>query len=177
MHIALLRGVNVGKGKPVAMADLQRMMSELGLAGARTLPRSGNIVFEAGAAPPSELEELLEQQALARLGLKTLVFVRTAAEWREAIAHNPFPQEAEHDPSHLLLVAFRQAPGAEAVAGLQAAIPGREQIKAWDRHAYVVYPDGIADSQLTPALWSRWLAPGTARNWNTSRKLAAMVGG
>ena len=72
------------------------------------------------------------------------------------------------------MLKFKEAPAAEAVAGLQAAIPGREQIKAWDRHAYVVYPDGIAESQLTPALWSRWLPPGTARNWNTARKLAAM---
>jgi uncharacterized protein (DUF1697 family) len=173
--IAMLRGVNVGKGKPVAMAELQRMMAELGFAGAQTLLRSGNLVFDPGGEAPPELEALLEREAEARLGLKTQIFVRTAAEWSQALAHNPFGEEAGRDPAHLLVVAFRQAPSAEAMAGLSAAIPGRERIAAWDRHAYVVYPDGIADSSLTPKLWAKWLPPGTGRNWNTALKLATMV--
>lgn len=175
--IALLRGVNVGKGKPVAMADLAATATDLGFAGARTLLRSGNLMFEAGAQAPETLEPLLERALEARLRLKTRVFVRTAAAWREALAHNPFPDQAAGDPSHLLLVALESAPDADAVAGLQAAIRGREQVRAWERHAYVVYPDGIADSSLTPQLWARWLPLGTGRNWNTALKLAAMAGG
>ena len=175
MHIALLRGINVGKGRPAAMTDLVAMMDQLGFAGARTLLRTGNIVFDGGPTPPAELEALLEREAEARLGLKTLIFVRTAVEWRQAIARNPFPEAAQSDPAHLLLFAFRQAPEPDKVEGLQAAVPGRERIGAWDRHAYVVYPDGIGTSKLTPALWGRWLPPATGRNWNTALKLAAMV--
>jgi uncharacterized protein (DUF1697 family) len=177
MHIALLRGVNVGRGKPVAMADLAAMMAALGFGGARTLLRSGNIVFEAGAASPSELEPLLEQQIEVRLGVRTMVFVRSAEEWRQALAGNPFPSEAEQDPARLHLFALKAAPDEAAIRGLQAAIPGRERIGGCGRHLYVVYPDGAAAASLTPGLWARWLDPGTARNWNTARKLEAMAAG
>ena len=44
-HVALLRGINVGKAKRVAMADLRGLMEELGYTEVRTLLNSGNVVF------------------------------------------------------------------------------------------------------------------------------------
>jgi uncharacterized protein (DUF1697 family) len=45
------------------------------------------------------------------------------------------------------------------------------------RQAYIVYPNGIVRSRLTNALLERNLATrGTARNWNTVMKLAALAG-
>ncbi len=173
--IALLRGINVGKGKPVAMDALTSMMTALGFEGARTLLRTGNIVFDAGDAAPAALEALLEREAEARLGLKTEFHVRTAAQWAEAVARNPFPREAREDPSHLVLAAFKTAPASEAVAALQSQIRDREQVRAWDRFAYITYPDGIGPSRLTPAMLDLALGRGTARNWNTVLKLAAMI--
>ena len=177
MHIALLRGVNVGRGKPLAMADLAATMAALGFGGARTLLRSGNVVFEAGAASPAELEPLLERQIEARLAVKTMVFVRSGEEWRQALAANPFRAEAESDPAKLHICALREAPDEAALQGLQAAIPGPERVAGFGRHVYVVYPEGAGASSLTPGLWARWLTPGTARNWNTARKLEAMAAG
>ena len=46
-HIALLRGINVGKAKRVPMADLRALMQGLGHANVRTLLNSGNAVFDA----------------------------------------------------------------------------------------------------------------------------------
>jgi len=48
MHVALIRGINVGKAKRVAMADLRALLVELGYGEPRTLLNSGNVVFEAG---------------------------------------------------------------------------------------------------------------------------------
>jgi uncharacterized protein (DUF1697 family) len=59
-HVALLRGINVGKAKRVAMADLRALLEELGYADVRTLLNSGNVVFTAPRAakgdpgPPEE---------------------------------------------------------------------------------------------------------------------------
>ena len=45
------------------------------------------------------------------------------------------------------------------------------------RHAYIHYPNGAGDSKLTSAVIARHLGtPGTARNWNTVGKLAALAG-
>ena len=49
-HVALLRGINVGKAKRIAMADLKTLMERLGYREVRTLLNSGNVVFTAPAA-------------------------------------------------------------------------------------------------------------------------------
>ncbi|MGH7659270.1 MAG: DUF1697 domain-containing protein, partial [Gemmatimonadales bacterium] len=43
-HVALLRGINVGTARRVAMADLRALMESLGYTGVRTLLNSGNVV-------------------------------------------------------------------------------------------------------------------------------------
>lgn len=175
--IALLRAVNVGGHAPIRMADLRALAAETGLAEPRTLLQSGNLVF-AGKGPAEALERTLEQALAQRLGLDTEVFVRSAADWAGLIARNPFPDEAESDPSHLVLLPLKQAPDTAAVAALQAGIAGREQLRADGRHAYVSFPDGIGRSKLTMAAIEKKLGTsGTGRNWNTVLKLAALAGG
>jgi uncharacterized protein (DUF1697 family) len=135
------------------------------------------VVFRSGAHTAAQLERLLEQAALKRLGLETDFFVRTTADWKALIAGNPFPKEAELDPSHLLVVFLKDAPDPENVTALQKAIVGREVVRAKGRHAYVVYPDGIGRSRLTSALIEKKLGTrGTGRNWNTVQKLGALAG-
>ena len=52
--IALLRGVNVGKGKRVPMAELRDLLSGLGFAEVTTLLNSGNAVFRATGSSPAK---------------------------------------------------------------------------------------------------------------------------
>ena len=47
MHVALLRGINVGKAKRVPMADLRTLCEELGYGDVSTLLNSGNLIFSA----------------------------------------------------------------------------------------------------------------------------------
>lgn len=157
------------------MAELRALLESLGLAGARTLLQSGNALFRSGEASTARLERLLEEEAKKVLGLETDFLVRTLAEWDEAIARNPFLEEAERDPAHLLVMFLKSAPAASAVKALQSAIAGRETVRAAGRQAYLVYPDGIGDSRLTIGVIEKHLGTrGTARNWNTVRKLAAL---
>ena len=44
-YVALLRAVNVGGRKSVAMADLRALFADLGFAGVQSLLQSGNVVF------------------------------------------------------------------------------------------------------------------------------------
>src|SRR5262245_38175582 len=44
-HVALLKAVNVGGHGAVAMADLRRVLTEIGLTDVRTLLQSGNVLF------------------------------------------------------------------------------------------------------------------------------------
>lgn len=175
-HAALLRGINVGGHKKVAMSDLRDLVTRLGLDDARTLLQSGNVVFRSEGRTGAQLERLLEAATAKQLDLQTEYFVRTLAEWKSIIARNPFRDEAERDPSHLLVMFLRSAPDPGDLTRLRAAISGRESVRAVGKQAYIVYPDGIGTSRLTNALIERTLgARGTGRNWNTVMKLQDLL--
>jgi uncharacterized protein (DUF1697 family) len=177
-RIALLRGINVGGRNLAAMAELRAMLTALGFGPVRSLLQSGNLVFDGPGPGGARLERLLERHAEQRLGLRADFLVRTADEWRAIVAANPFPREAARDPAHLLVMALKTPPAAGGVGALREAIAGRERIAAHGRELYVVYPDGVGRSPLTGALIERKLGVrGTARNWNTVLKLAALAAG
>jgi len=175
-YIALLRAVNVAGRNLVAMSDLRATIEQLGFTGVRTLLQSGNVVFQGPRASAAALERKLEAATAKELGVTTDYVVRTADEWQASIAKNPFPDEAKHDPSHLVVMPLKSPPNSAAVQALEAAIRGPEQIAVRGRELYATYPAGIGRSKLTVALIERKLgAVGTGRNWNTVLKLAALV--
>ena len=175
-HIALIRGINVGGHRAVAMSDLRDMLAELGFDDPRSLLQSGNLVFRSNARTDASLRRLLESEAEKRLRLRADFFIRSAKEWREVVARNPFRKEAERDPSHLVVMFLKVAPDANDVKAVQAAIVGSEIVRSDGRHLYIVYPAGIGKSRLTNVLIEKNLGiRGTARNWNTVLKLAALA--
>jgi len=172
-YLALLRGINVGGHRQVAMADLRALVAGLGFTDARTLLQSGNLIFRSDHRTTARLELLLEAETERRLGLETAYFVRSARDWDGVVARNPFRAEAARDPARLAVMFLKEVPAARNVAALRAAITGREVVRAAGRHLYIVYPDGMGRSRLTHALIEKLLGTrATGRNWNTVRKLA-----
>ena len=174
-YIGLLRGINVGGNKMVAMAELREMVTALGFSDVKTLLQSGNVVFRRPARASAKLESQLEAALEKRFGMHVDFHVRTAGEWRALVDANPFPVEAKNDPGHVLVTCFKAPLDPASVEALRAAIPGRETLHVDGRHLYMVFPDGIGTSKA-PALADKKLgARGTARNWNTVLKLAALT--
>src|ERR1700722_4098336 len=176
-YVALLRGVNVGGNRVIAMQALREFLDTLGCERPRSLLQSGNLVFDSRKTTSDAVERWLEAEAATQLGLTTQFFVRTAAEWRDVVARNPFTDEAETDPARLHVVALKHVPAKPRAEAARAAIVGREVGEPGSRHLYVMYPDGVGNSKLTAAVIdSRLGTRCTARNWNTVRKLAALSG-
>jgi uncharacterized protein (DUF1697 family) len=175
--VALLRAVNVGGTKAVAMPALCKLLTGLGFTDVKSLLQSGNLVFGCNGSAGAALEQKLEAAVATGLGVQTAFFVRSARDWNAIVAANPYPEAARDDPSHLVVMTFKAAPAAKEIAALRAAISGRETVTAIGKQLYAVYPDGIGTSKLTNAIIERKLGqPGTARNWNTVQKLATAVG-
>jgi uncharacterized protein (DUF1697 family) len=176
LSVALLRSINLGGHKSVRMNDLRDVFTGLGFDQVRSLLQTGNVIFESGSQTTARVEERLETAINERLALETDFFVRSAAEWKAIVAHNPFRVEAGRDPAHLLVVFLKDTPGPSHVAALRAAISGRERVATRGRQAYIVYPDGIGRSRVTISLIERKLATrGTGRNWNTVLKIADLL--
>lgn len=167
LQAALLRGVNLGKRKLI-MNELRALVEGAGYTNVQTLLASGNLIFDA-KEKGGKLEAQLEKLILDGLDLKTDVFVRTHDELAAIIAANPFKPFAKAQPN-FLVVNFMRAPAtkAELNAMQKTAILG-EEIRQGDGCLYIKFPSGQGPSKLkTPKL-------GTARNWNTVTKLAALT--
>jgi uncharacterized protein (DUF1697 family) len=175
-YVALLRAVNLAGHNSISMADLKAVAAGAGLAEPRTLLQSGNLLFQSTARSSAGLEKVLETALAKELDLKTPVMVRSLAEWRAAIAANPHAAEARKDPGHLLLMPLKGKPPAAGVAALQAAIVGRETVRAVGSALYMIYPDGIGRSKLKTSLIEKKIGVvGTGRNWNTVLKVLAAL--
>ncbi len=171
-YVALLRAVNLAGRNSVAMADLRAWIEKLGFSNPRTLLQSGNLIFDGRARSAARLEAMLEAEARKRFKFDIAIALRTADDFAVVVDRNPFPKEAVSDPGHLLVVFMKGAIAPGNLEALQAAIVGREVVRADGRHLYAVYRDGVGRSKLTAALIERKLGVvGTGRNWNTVLKL------
>src|SRR5262245_50141910 len=105
---ALLRGINVGRAKRVAMSDLRELLGEIGFNDARTLLNSGNVVFVAKSGAAKTHADAIRAAVAAKLGVDAHVVVKSKSEVHAALDSNPLGKIATDD-SRLLLV-FAQSP-------------------------------------------------------------------
>ena len=169
--VALLRGINVGKAKRVAMADLRAVAEGLGHTEVRTLLNSGNMVFRARAGTPAKIGAALEKAILEKLKVQSRVTALSADELEDIARANPLLKKATNHS--LLLVAVLQGSGKE-LEGIAKAKWGTEAIAVGPRAAYLWCPNGQIDSPVAKAVWKALKDGVTARNWATIEKLRAL---
>src|SRR5262245_5276588 len=104
VHVALLRGINVGGKNLLPMKGLVGLFTEAGCGSVRTYIQSGNVVFTATASGAKALPRRIEEAIAKRFKIKAPVIVRTAKELAQVAAKNPFLAAGE-DPD-LLHVMF-----------------------------------------------------------------------
>ena len=175
VHVALLRGINVGGGNQIKMADLRALAGELGWTRAETYIQSGNLLFEADGERAA-LEAALETGIERRFGLNIPAIVRAADEWPSFVAANPFPDAAEAEPNRLMMLLSKRPLDPDVAAAIQERARDGERVAAAGNALWIHYAGGAGTSKLTPALIDRLLgSPATARNWRTVLKLQEML--
>ena len=171
--VALLRGINVGRAKRIAMADLRALFAELGLTDARTLLNSGNVVFGSPRHRPAAAAALIEAVLPARLGVAARVTVLDAGQLATLVAANPLAAQFE-DHSRLLAFILPGAQQAGLLTPLAAQDWGRDRLHVAGNAAYVACPGGVLDSKLAMTVTRLLGEHTTSRNWNTVLKLHAL---
>jgi len=171
--IALLRGINVGKAKRVAMADLRDLLERAGFFDVRTLLQSGNVVLSASGSTAS-LTAKMERAFETTLGFSSRFTVLPATELDAIIADNPLPI-AVTEPSRFLVGVLADASVRERLTPLEASDWGDERIALGERVAYVWCPRGQAESPLSEAVARAARDRITTRNWATLTKLQALA--
>ena len=174
--VALLRGVNVGRAKRVAMADLRALVEALGYGEVRTVLASGNVVFAAPGAAAAEAAGRIETALAAKLGLASRVTVLTATELAAVVADNPLHQGAEN-PSRLLVAILSRPADRARLDPLVRRDWAPDALALGARVAYLWCPLGILVSPLAQAVGRALGEWATTRNWATILKLHALAGG
>lgn len=175
MWVALLRGINVGRNKRLAMADLRALLESLGYRDVRTLLQSGNALFITDRGRGPVLERAIASRISADLGMDVKVLVRRAAELGSVVDANPFMAPGV-DVSQLHAAFVSAAPPASAFAALHPADFAPDEFAVGDRVLYLRTPDGVRASRLPD--WERLLGLAvTVRTWNTVTRLHALASG
>jgi uncharacterized protein (DUF1697 family) len=169
-YVALFRGINVGKAKRIAMADLRKLLETLGYTGVKTLLNSGNAVFTGGAGAASGHAERIRAAVARRLGVDAIVVVKSAAEVAGVMAGNALAKHAS-DPARLLVAVTGDAAVLASVKTVAAKSWGTEKIHVGKYAVYVWCADGILESQALTAVMKGLASAGTTRNWTTFGKI------
>ena len=181
-HVALLRGINVGGGGKVPMAQLRALVTRLGHSDVATYIQSGNIVFTPARDDETALAAELTRAIAEEFGVRTSVIVLSRPELAAVIEANPYPDEPDKRFVHGVFLAAEpddvaRQRVADAVAAV-AAKGSRDEAAYVGRTLYLHTPDGFGTSELVRELTlkqkSKPPATGTARNWNTIARLLAL---
>jgi uncharacterized protein (DUF1697 family) len=175
-HVALIRGINVGRAKRVAMSDLREIVEGLGYGDVRTLLNSGNVVFTVPASAAKGPAARIEKAMAARLGISARVAVLTAAELAAVVADNPLGKMAD-DPARLFVTVLLDPADRKHLLPLARQDWKPDVLAVGARAAYLWCPRGMMDSRLAAEVIRLLGDGGTTRNWATVTKLHALAGG
>jgi uncharacterized protein (DUF1697 family) len=174
-HVAFLRGINVGRNKRVAMADLRTAVTRLGFTDVKTLLNSGNVVFTGTPAAARRAPADLQAVIASDLGVECAVVVRSAAEVTGVMATAPLLDVATN-PSRHFVGFLADVPSAGASRAIAAIDVAPDLIRLVGREVYLWCPGGLLDSPLAKQGWEKALGtPVTVRNWTTVTKVAALL--
>ena len=170
MHgVGLVRGINVGASTRVAKGDLAAAFADAGFSRVATFLQSGNVVFDADAAPTAAAAASVEAGIEKRSGVAARVSLLTEREFRAVAAANPLLEDGDDHSKLMVTFLDHPAPASIAVPDAEAIHP--ELVRLGERAVYQWCPLGVSKSKLTPAFWREVGSVATGRNWRTVLRL------
>ena len=173
-YIALLRGINVGRAKRVAMGDLRALVEDLGYSDVHTLLNSGNIVFTAADDSAVNSAARIEEALSTRLGVSAKVIVLTAVELATIVDDNPLGED-NRDPSRLLVAFLGNLESRTLLEPLLEQDWNPEVLVLGVNAAYLWCPDGLLASRMAKAVGHILGKNTTTRNWATVMKIHGLA--
>lgn len=173
--VALLYSVVITPTRRLTSADLLAVAGAAGLANARTVLASGNLLFDATGSEAA-LEVRIAAAVGDVLGRPIPVFLRSAADLAALLAANPFPAETAADATRVAVRVMRALPAPPVLERIAAAAGPGERFTAGDRAIWVATAGLPSASRLARAAGATWAGEGTFRNASAIARIAAALG-
>ena len=179
--VVLLRGINLGPSKRVAMPALRDALSDAGFENPRTYAQSGNIVLESDM-DWSALEDRVEGLIAEHFSLTVPVVALSGRELARVVEGNPFPELAQRNPKLFQVTFLRGRFDPRAAAERLSALAGEnERVAVGESEIYAWHAYGIDRSKLALKLGGKDgvgkdVTP-TSRNWTTVLTRLEMAAG
>ena len=175
IHVALLRGINVGGKNLIKMAALAECFEAGGFEDVRTYIQSGNVIF-ASSETAAKLTKRIESMLADTFDYLPTVVVRSRQQMRAIVERAP-KGFGSSPPKFLYDVVFLKAPltARKALASVDTK-PGVDQVHAGTGVLYLSRLRAKAtESRLNKIAASPIYPSVTIRNWNTTTKLFALM--
>ena len=175
VHVALLRGVNVGVGNRISMPELTAIFSAAGASDVRTYIQSGNVVFRSPAPRLARLHGALQRSLQKHFGREIVVVLRSARELLALSRVNPFLARGAA-PEHLHVAFLAERPAKACAAALDPARSKPDEFALEGSELYLYFPNGTARTKLGNDYLDRTLKTcSTIRNWRTVLALCELA--
>jgi uncharacterized protein (DUF1697 family) len=175
-YVALLRGINLGPHKKIAMPKLRELIEGLGTADVSTYVQSGNVIFR-GRGGAAKLTQTIEKQIEKEFGLSVDVLLRTPAQLAKIVAANPFAKDQD-DPTKLHVTFLADTPSRARARELEQGDFDPDELRVVGQEVFLHCPHGYGRSKLSNTFFEKELGVrGTTRNWRTVTKLAELAKG
>ena len=174
-YIALLRGINVGGSNIIKMTDLKLLFEDMGFRDVATYIQSGNVLFKTRKARVETLVTGIEKELSSKFGYQARVVLRSHAQLKQVV--EGAPPAYGNDPAFRYDLLFVKEP--VTPAEIMKDITLKEGVdQAWKGEG-VVYFARVAERASQSRLPRLVVLPiyqnVTARNWNTTLKLLALM--
>ncbi|ULC60123.1 DUF1697 domain-containing protein [Flaviramulus sp. BrNp1-15] len=172
-YIALLRGINVGGHKKVAMAELRKLLTKIGLSNVQTYIQSGNIIFHSSVKNKEELEQKIHHAIQDHFGFDVSVLVRTGLDLQRIFDDCPFNNEKKEN-SYFMLLHTNPNDGLIQIAS-EKMYEG-EEYQIINDCLYLYCEKGYGKSKFNMNYFEKKLqTSATTRNYKTMLKLLSLL--
>lgn len=179
-YVALLRGVNISGKNKIAMKELKGALEGRGYEKVVTHLNSGNVIFEKDTEEKAALIQDMQAIIKMQFGLEIPVFVTTATELADILAHAPIWWGTDDKEIYDNLIFLLPPTGFEEVyAAVGAPKEGIEQV---ENYGNCIFWSFALNEYRKSTWWSKTASTEikdkiTIRTANTMRKVLSLCRG
>lgn len=168
--IILLRGINVSGKNKLPMADLRKLLKDVGFQNVQTYIQSGNIILntdENKVTVCNKIKEAIKE----KFGYDVPVLARTIDEWKKIIDNNPY---RKREANKKMYFTFLNATPKETKIEVNKA--QGDEFKIVNDVVYLYCEGGYGKTKLSNNLFEKKLkVTATTRNLRTTLKLLELA--